>query len=159
MGASITKNGRNITEEAKGLTPIVESEPSVKVVTSQQVSSMDYIVINAYNSAAKFQIPIERAASIITGRIRVRFVEGIRNFVENDVHGFEVSNLQYLDEVLFNNLEYIVFSVMKFGSKGSCITMAQCLKMIRDTAKMIDYKIDQNSYDEIEKILKVVYNE
>ena len=164
MRASITKGDRNLTDEAKGLkTPTVYDDNTSSSNTTSKSSSnnasIDFIVVNAYNSAARQQIPVTRAASIITGRIRVKFTEGIKSLSENAVNGFDISSLKYLDEVLFDNMQYIVASVMHYGSKGSAITLSQCMKMIRDTANLIDYKLNQNSYEEIEKILKVVYNE
>lgn len=163
MRASITVGERNITDEAKGLkTPTVYDDENINNSTSKSShnnASIDYIVVNAYNSAARMQIPTTRAASIITGRIRVKFTEGIKSLSDNAVNGFDISSLKYLDEVLFDNLQYIITAVMQYGPKGSTITLSQCMKMIRDTANLIDYRLSQNSYDEIEKILKVVYNE
>lgn len=165
MNVSITKGGKNLIEESRGFipsSPIKIKQQSTSSDNTNQKSnnaSIDYIVVNAYNSAARALIPVDKAASIITGRLRVKFVEGIKSFSENDVSEIDISSIKYLDEVLFNDLEYIICSVMRFTAKGSCITLSQCMKMIRDTAKMVDYKIDQESYNEMEKIMKVVYNE
>ena len=137
---------------------------SAVVVTSSRDKKddkqpVDYIVINAYNEAAKGRIPIQTAASIIVGRIRVCFIEGIALFEGNGDPTFNVDAVRYVDEVLFNDLIYILTSVLRYGGKSACLKRSQVLKMIRDTAKLIEYTIGEDYYNRIDSMLRVVYNE
>lgn len=126
---------------------------------SKQKAQVDFIVLNTYNATMLNKIPADKAASIIVGRIRVKFVEGIKTNPENEPVEFDIQSLKYLDDVLFEDLEYLIRSVLYFGTNGVCIKVSQCMKMIRDTANLIYYKLGQTAYNEIEGILKVVYNE
>ena len=95
---------------------------------------------------------------MIVGRIRVRFVNAIRNNKENSQFGYEISSFQYLDEVLFNDMTYIINSVMQFGSRGT-IPLSYIMRMITDTANLIEYYIPEDDYTNIRNILGAVYNE
>lgn len=121
-------------------------------------NDVDPIVISIIKSVKGRQIPITSAASMIVGRIRVRFVNAIRNNKENSQFGYEISSFQYLDEVLFNDMTYIINSVMQFGSRGT-IPLSYIMRMITDTANLIEYYIPEDDYTNIRNILGAVYNE
>ena len=121
-------------------------------------NDVDPIVISIIKSVKGRQIPITSAASMIVGRIRVRFVNAIRNNKENSQFGYEIGSFQYLDEVLFNDMTYIINSVMQFGSRGT-IPLSYIMRMITDTANLIEYYIPEDDYTNIRNILGAVYNE
>ena len=160
MNVQIVKGAANLSDQAKGIKqqPSKPQDMSDNDIVSDSVS-VDYIAINAYNSAVTNRLSIDAAASIIVGRIRVKFVDGIRKHPENDPQEFDIKDLRYMDDILFDDLEYLIKSVIRFGSNGSCIKINQCMRMIRDAANLIYYKISSTTYSEIESILKVVYNE
>ena len=143
----------------KHSSPAVVIASSLKERGNDKQQPVDYIVINAYNEAAKGRIPLQTAASIIIGRIRVCFIEGIALFEGNGDPTFNVDAVRYVDEVLFNDLIYILASVLRYGGKSACLKRSQVLKMIRDTAKLIEYNISEDYYNRIDSMLKVVYNE
>lgn len=143
----------------KHSSPAVVIASSLKERGNDKQQPVDYIVINAYNEAAKGRIPLQTAASIIVGRIRVCFIEGIALFEGNGDPTFNVDAVRYVDEVLFNDLIYILASVLRYGGKSACLKRSQVLKMIRDTAKLIEYNINEDYYNRIDSMLKVVYNE
>ena len=117
---------------------------------------VDPIVADLIKSIQSRQISIDNGASMIVGRIRVKFVEAIKSSSNSDE--FSVGDFRYLDDVLFNDLRYVIASVIKFGSRGT-MPFGHCLKMIVDTAKMINYFIPDRDYTRIKKILGAVYNE
>ena len=167
MGARIVKGNQDLNTFKPVMAKDTDNKPNVdeieKVnhhnIDQQRKAQVDYIVLNTYNAAMLNKIPADKASSIIVGRIRVKFVEGIKTNPENEPVEFDIQSLRYLDDVLFSDLEYLIRSVLYFGTNGVCIKVSQCMKMIRDTANLIYYKLDQTSYNEIEGILKVVYNE
>lgn len=166
MAASLMRGKKNLTAEAKGVIPTSKQKENKEVSKDNESEgqpdsavTLDYIVVNAYNGALTQRITIDTAASIIVGRIRVKFIEGIKKCHENGTVDMDIESLKYIDEVLFEDLEYIIKSVFHFGTKNACIKLSQCMKMIRDAAALVQYQIDRNSYNEIESILKVVYNE
>lgn len=126
--------------------------------TAATPNDVDPIVVGIIKSVKARQIPITSAASMIVGRIRVRFVNAIRNNKENSQFGYEITSFQYLDEVLFNDMTYIINSVMQFGSRGT-IPLSYIMRMITDTANLIEYYIPEDDYTSIRNILGAVYNE
>lgn len=159
MNVQIVKGSVNLSEKAKGISIQSQIQQNTEMDQNNDTVSVDYIAVNAYNSAVTNRLSIDAAASIIVGRIRVKFVEGIRRHPENEPQEFDIASLRYMDDILFNDLEYLIKSVIRFGSNGACIKINQCMRMIRDAANLIYYKINNTTYNEIEAILKVVYNE
>lgn len=127
-------------------------------VIGGSTKDVDAIVVNTIRSLKGRGISIDRAASIITGRIRVKFVNAIRNHDQNSQFEFEIASFRYLDEILFNDLVEIIKSIMQFGSRSG-LSMSQVMKMIIDTASLIEYYIPKEDCNDIRDILGVVYNE
>lgn len=130
----------------------------IAVVTTQGVKDVDMIVVNIVKSAKARIVSAPTAASIITGRIRVRFVDAVRRNKENSQFGYEIQSFKYLDEILFDDLRYVIQSIISFGSK-STLTLNQIMKMITDTSNVIEYYIPEEDYNDIRNILGVLFNE
>lgn len=128
------------------------------VVTTQGVKDVDMIVVNTIKSAKARILAPSVAASIITGRIRVKFVNAVRTNTDNAQFGYEIQSFKYLDDILFNDLQYIVQSIINFGSR-STLTLSQIMKMIVDTSNVIEYYIPEEDYNDIKNILGVLFNE
>ena len=94
---------------------------------SQGPRELDMIVHRTINMLKTKHITLPVAANIIVGRIRVRFVNAIRRNKENSSFGYEITSFKYLDEILFNDLSYIICSTVQFGSAGS-LSLNQVMK-------------------------------
>lgn len=125
---------------------------------NQGPRELDMIVQRTINMLKTKHITLPVAANIIVGRIRVRFVNAIRRNKENSSFGYEITSFKYLDEILFNDLSYIICSTVQFGSAGS-LSLNQVMKMIVDTSNVIEYYIPEDDYEDIKNILGAVYNE
>lgn len=152
--------GEGYVDESKPVTTFKDSKDTEKmaVVTTQGVKDVDMIVVNTIKSAKARILSPTIAASIITGRIRVKFVDAVRKNKENSPFGYEIQSFKYLDEILFNDLQYILQSIITFGSR-STLTLNQIVKMIVDTSNVIEYYIPEEDYNDIRNILGVLFNE
>ena len=135
-----------------------ESNIYVKTQTKDGIKDVDMIVVNTINALKAGRMGIKNAASIITGRIRVRFVNAIRRNKENSEFGYEITSFKYLDEILFNDLTYVLSSIFQWGSSGT-LTLPQIMRMITDTSNVIEYYIPEEDLNDIRNILGVVYRE
>lgn len=130
----------------------------VAAITAQGAKDVDMIVVNTIKAAKARILAPSIAASIVTGRIRVKFVDAVRKNTDNSQFGYEIQSFKYLDDILFNDLQYIVQSIINFGSRSS-LTLNQIMKMIVDTSNVIEYYIPEEDYNDIKNILGVLYNE
>lgn len=117
--------------------------------------SADSIVPNLIHLVRSGGIPIDRAASMIAGRIRFLFVSGIRK-EEDQTLEFDAESFRYLDQLIFDPLSYLIESTIRFGSRNS-IPLNNITKMIIDSAKIVDYRVPQPDLDKIRGILVEVY--
>lgn len=164
MDVQIVKGDLSLTDIAKGIKPAADIQRDDENLSGSRRNTsgnnnLDYTAVNAYNSAVTGRLHLDAAASIIVGRIRVKFFNGIHGCSENGNQEFDISSLRYMDEILFNDLEYLIRSIIRFGGKGACIKLSQCMRIIRDTAGLVSYKLDNEAYTDIENILRVIYNE
>lgn len=145
-------------EELKGWESEEPSKEYVTVSTKSGNKEVDMIVVNSIQMFKARRINPSVAASIITGRIRVRFVNAIRGNAENATFGYEVASFRYLDEILFNDLTYVLTTIFQYGSRGT-LTLPQIMRMITDTSNIIEYYIPEDDLNDIRNILGVIYSE
>lgn len=153
--AYLSKGGKNLSNNSG--TVKQQDKPASKSATTTGATS-ELVVSDVIAMARNRQIPIDRAASIITGRIRHTFVDAIRNNKENTSEfGFELDSFKYLDHIMFDDIISILESVMKFGSAYIPIKYNDIIKMITNTARMIEYYIPEKDYEIIRAALIEVY--
>ena len=151
-------NGKVVSTDDKSNSNKEESTGYVKAQTKEGTKDVDMIVVNAINTLKAGRMSYKTAASIITGRIRVRFVNAIRRNKENSEFGYEITSFRYLDEILFNDLTYVLTTIFQWGSSGT-LTLSQIMRMITDTSNVIEYYIPEEDLNDIRNILGVVYRE
>lgn len=164
--AALTRGGQVISGNSKVSVTSTKSSDTkqddtnayVKAQTKDGVKDVDMIVVNAINTMKAGRLNFKTAASIITGRIRVRFVNAIRRNKENSQFGYEITSFKYLDEILFNDLTYVLTTIFQWGSAGT-LTLSQIMRMITDTSNVIEYYIPEEDLNDIRNILGVVYRE
>lgn len=144
-------------KEANNYKNVKDSEKTT-VATVQGMKDVDMIVVNTIRSAKARILSPSISASIITGRIRVKFVDAVRKNTDNSQFGYEIQSFKYLDDILFNDLQYVIQSIINFGSR-STLTLNQIMKMIVDTSNVIEYYIPEEDYNDIKNILGVLFNE
>ena len=160
--ATLTKGGKPIS--GTGIEKVAQpenAEPSseyVKVNTKQGTKDVDMIVVNTIRMLKAGRLNYKVAASIIVGRIRVRFVNAIRRNKENSRFEYEISSFKYLDEILFDDLMYIITTVFQYSSQGT-LSIPQVMRMITDTSNVIEYYIPEDDLNDIRNILGAVYSE
>lgn len=156
-GNSVLSGDKTIAEKLSSIDGNDVEKTSAQVIGGS-TKEVDTIVVNTVKAVKGRMLAIDRAASIITGRIRVKFVSAIRSHSSNSQFEYEIASFKYLDEILFDDLTDIIRSIIQFGSRSG-ISHGQVMKMIVDTAKLIEYFIPEEDYNDIRNILGVVYNE
>ena len=160
--ASLTKGGKTLS----GIDMETQAQPNkdepsseyVKISTKQGTKDVDMIVVNTIRLLKAGRLNFKVAASIIVGRIRVRFVSAIRRNKENCKFEYEISSFRYLDEILFDDLAYILTTVFQYGSQGT-LSVSQIMRVITDTSNVIEYYIPEDDLNDIRNILGAVYSE
>ena len=95
-GKVLSGNGKVVSTEDKSTSNKEETTGYVKAQTKEGTKDVDMIVVNTINTLKAGRMSYKTAASIITGRIRVRFVNAIRRNKENSEFGYEiVENISY----------------------------------------------------------------
>lgn len=157
-GKVLSGNGKVVSTDDKSTSNKEESTGYIKAQTKEGTKDVDMIVVNTINTLKAGRMSYKTAASIITGRIRVRFVNAIRRNKENSEFGYEITSFRYLDEILFNDLTYVLTTIFQWGSSGT-LTLSQIMRMITDTSNVIEYYIPEEDLNDIRNILGVVYRE
>lgn len=108
-------------------------------------------VSNIYNNYLLGKLNAVAAGNCITGKIRALFVNGL----DKGTDTFDIESLKYLDQILFNDLSYLISCALMYGSAGGLIDIIK--EKISDSCKTIDYTLnDQKAIDEIDEIIKYV---
>ena len=153
--AFLSKGGVNLSEQKR--TPTRTTSTSSTSTKTEEESYSDGIIDDILYVTKNRQIDPERAASIITGRIRFLFVRGVRNNKENSDLRFEIDSFRYLDGILFKDLSSIFDSIIRYGSRNN-VKLSRVMELITDTAHMIEYVISDEDYKIIKSVLKTVYS-
>lgn len=160
-GASLVKGGQRLSGTDVKKSTILSNKNNQDSTSPKAQSSsgeIDMIVLKTIEMYKARYISVDTFASMIVGRIRVRFVNAIRRNKENSEFGYEITSFKYLDEILFNDLVYVISTVAKYGKRGT-LTISQVMRMITDTANVIEYYIPETDLNEIKNILGAVYDE
>lgn len=118
--------------------------------------SADEALTNIISLVRRNGLPINTAANMIVGRIRSILILGIRAHSDQTM-GFEIESFKYLDSILFDDLAILVESIIKYGSKNN-IPMGNVIKMITDSASLIDYFIPDEDFTKIKNAVMEIYN-
>lgn len=132
---------------------VVMGNDAISPVASgkKNINSMDdSIVAICKKLIREKKLNADRAASIITGEIRTLF---IRNLQKNG-EGINIEAIQYLDEILFDDMKYLIYSSLSFTSNDEVKEMIRHL--IENVCSYLEYKLNEETKKQINDIIDEV---
>lgn len=104
-------------------------------------------VKDIYYMYTEGKIDAGTAGSCITGKIRSLFITGIEK--GNDT--FDIESLKYFDNILFNDMKYLISSAFFYGSDDRLMRIIT--DNIDNVCATVDYKLSDEMNGEIRDIL------
>lgn len=97
------------------------------------------------------RVPAEGIASSVVGKIRYMYIESL--LTEDK---FDIETLKYLDSILFNNMIYLISSVIVYG--GNPIITKHIKESIVEVCSIIDYDLSQEGLEQIYAVVDEICN-
>lgn len=132
---------------------IVRGTSTVSTTNDEKwVSGKDtnFVVEACKNLLAAKRIDTEHAAISITSELRSIFISGLQ--LNGDT--IDIDMLRYIDERLFENVKYLIASILQYGRNDMIKTLI--VRQFENVGGVIEYQCDESSRIKITKIIEEV---